>query len=231
MNIAESTTTAAPIETMTPENAEKTIERHVENYVRELLTHHLSPQYMFHNLQHTVEVTEMAQEIGVHLGLTAEQMNVLTIAGWFHDAGYTETYVGHEAAGAEIAQRFLREHGYPQTRIDEVMSCIMATKMPQMPKNLTEQALCDADVANLGMEAFLEKTERLREELEATLDMHFADEEWYVSSLNFCKNHHFHTNYARLQFSEQQAANAEWIELFSQYKEHKEAVNVINQLI
>jgi predicted metal-dependent HD superfamily phosphohydrolase len=206
--------------------ANATLEHHAEEFARRILAHALPSNFTFHNLTHTEEVVAMATEIGRAEGLNTAELHVVTLAAWFHDIGYTEAYERHEEAGASIARHFLTGQGCPFALIECVTECIMATKMPQSPKNLLECVLCDADVANLGTEAFLEKSERLRNEIESVLDICFTDEEWYTSSLTFCQQHQFHTSYARTHFAEQQAANAAWIELFRQYKEHRQSVSI-----
>lgn len=200
------------------------LEERVEKFVRRTFTHALPPTFSFHNLAHTEEVVEGVLEIGTAEGLSAAELHIATLAAWFHDIGYTEAYERHEEAGASIARHFLTAEGCPFAFIERVASCIMATKMPQTPADIIEKVLCDADVANLGTEAFLEKSERLRNEIEAVLDICFTDEEWYTSSLTFCQQHQFHTAYARTHFAAQQAANAAWIELFTQYKEHRQSI-------
>jgi len=49
-----------------------------------------------------------AQEIGIKVGLSTEELNLLAITAWFHDTGYTRGYVGHEHKLSQmILLRFL----------------------------------------------------------------------------------------------------------------------------
>jgi hypothetical protein len=44
-------------------------------------------------------------------------------------------------------------------------SCICATKLPQRPKSLLEEIVCDADKYNLGTENFLKSDELLKKRI------------------------------------------------------------------
>jgi predicted metal-dependent HD superfamily phosphohydrolase len=208
--------------------------RQSEAFVRILFAEQLPKQYLFHNIAHTEEVVHYAQEIGAGVGLDAYEQALVALAAWFHDAGYAYTYHSHEQQSVEIMRAFvLRELETTSAHrstirtaahdiITRVSGCIMATQMPQQPHNLLEQVLCDADLANLGTEGFLNQTERLRSEIEWYSGVAFTDAEWYTHSLTFCLHHRYHTEYARRRFAEQQAANAAWFELISQYNEHEQ---------
>jgi predicted metal-dependent HD superfamily phosphohydrolase len=91
-----------------------------------------------------------SKTIGAACRLSAEELEGVILAAWFHDAGYVEAIEGHEEKSVEIATSFLRENGYPQEKIARVAACIRATKMPQNPKTLMEQVLCDADISHLA---------------------------------------------------------------------------------
>ncbi len=179
----------------------------ISSFVVELFQNRLPEHYCFHNIQHTIEVVEMAAQIGQASGLDEGQMEIVAIAAWFHDTGYTEQYKGHEDISMRIAGDYLHHIGYPTDKIRRVQSCINATNIPHEPHNLMEQVLCDADVANIGTETFVAKTEALRHEQEISFDRHFSHDEWYRMSIKFCRQHQFHTDYARRIFSNQLAAN------------------------
>ena len=43
---------------------------------------------------------------------------------------------------------------------------IIATTMPQRPKNLVEKVVCDADLIHIGTKEFFRKNDLLKEEIE-----------------------------------------------------------------
>ena len=151
----------------------------------------------FHNLSHTQDVVEAVQEIGQASGLSREDLEVVTIAAWLHDVGYLFIYKGHEERGAEIAQTFLTKEGYPQESIERVVNAILATRMPQDPKNLLEEVLCDADLSHLGRADSMVRSARLRKEWKDYFGENVSDLEWIKNNLTFMGGHRFHTEYAR----------------------------------
>lgn len=189
-----------------------TILTNVASYINHLLEEKLSDVYTFHNVQHTRDVVHDAERIGRASNLSDEELQILLTAAWFHDVGYTETYDGHEAVGVQLAEEFLAAEGCAPDFVERVISCILATQMPQEPRNLVEKALCDADVANLGSDTFFEMSARLRQELKAIKGEIFTDDEWRAVCYGFCKFHRFHTEYGRKVLGAKQQENLRILE-------------------
>ncbi len=184
-----------------------TIVDEVAAYISRLLEEKLSDVYAFHNIQHTKDVVEAAERIGRASQLSEDDLNVLLTAAWFHDVGYTETYEGHEFVGVQLAEEYLAELGCESQFVERVISCILATQMPQQPRNAVEEILCDADVSNVGSDTFFEMSARLRKELQAVKGEVFTDAEWYSVQHSFCKFHRFHSEYARRVLGAKQSEN------------------------
>ena len=68
----------------------------------------------------------------------------------------------------------------------------MATKMPQRPKNLLQQIICDADLDYLGRNDFFILSEKLHKEF---IEYKIAcnDEEWKKSRIAFFQSHTYFT--------------------------------------
>jgi predicted metal-dependent HD superfamily phosphohydrolase len=178
-----------------------------ENYVSSLLNEKLSPKFKYHNLAHTLNVVNNSRKIGKKSGLTDEELEIVTLAAWFHDTGYTDSYRDHEEKGKEIAAAFLNGHHYDAQKTEMVLSCINATKMPQNPANLVEQVICDADLLHLGREDFADYSGMLRLEWEM-LNIKTVDEmEWFELGTELLSTHRFFTPYARRKFELQQSLN------------------------
>src|SRR5258705_8097452 len=109
-----------------------------EAYMTSFFKDEVSTEICFHNLLHTKTVIHAVKEIGLHSSLSDDQMEIAILAGWFHDAGYGWKYIGHEDESNRICSRFLEKLNYLPTRIEQVLSCINATRMPQHPLNLIE---------------------------------------------------------------------------------------------
>jgi len=176
-------------------------------FISNLFGEKISGEMLYHNFAHTSNVVENSRRIGKKSDLCDEDLEIITLAAWFHDAGYTETYKGHENKSIEIAENFLKGHGYSEEKIKKIVGCIDASKMPQNPHNLLEQILCDADLFHLGQEDFFDYSELLKTEWE-NLNIKKATElEWLKINIDFLSTHKYYTTYAREKFAPRQMVN------------------------
>ncbi|MEM9077277.1 MAG: HD domain-containing protein [Bacteroidota bacterium] len=150
---------------------------------------------VFHNLHHTLTVLEGAGKIGKAENLTEEELEIVLLAAVFHDLGHIECYGGHEEASKRLAKEWLTNQEYPQERITTISGCIGATKIPQNPKNILEQVVCDADLIHLSFESYPIYREMLRSEWEMELGWKFTDEEWITNNNKFLQTHQYFTKY------------------------------------
>lgn len=170
----------------------------VKTEVKELFAKKLDPKFVFHNLAHTMQVAEAVEGIATFYQFSEEEKTILIIAAWFHDTGFTTGRIeGHETESIKIAQAFLIKHSVRQPVIAKVAACIQATKMPQNPVNGMDKVICDADLFHLGSNNFKERTELLRQELQAYYDTEITEKEWDLNNIEFLKSHHYFTGYCQ----------------------------------
>jgi predicted metal-dependent HD superfamily phosphohydrolase len=156
----------------------------------------LDSRFEYHNLDHTRQVVEAAEEIGSKSGLSNLDMENLLIAAWFHDTGYSCCIENHERESSRIMREELAGK-INETRLREIEEVIMSTQMPQRPKNLVSEILCDADLYHLSDPDFTEKSESLRRELNKVCNKKLDKYEWIRVSLQFIKEHCYFTAYGR----------------------------------
>ncbi|MEO8512422.1 MAG: Pycsar system effector family protein [Ignavibacteria bacterium] len=183
------------------------IVKKAEEFVSNLLRDKLPPTLVYHNFSHTLDVVGNTRKIGKKSGLSNDELEIVTLAAWFHDVGYTESYKGHEDNGKEIAEAFLTENNYSSEKIAKVLSCIDSTKIPQDPKNIMEQVICDADLIHLGQEDFFEYSDLLKTEWNTLGIKNVEDTEWQKTSAELLSSHKFFTPYARKKHEQQQTLN------------------------
>ena len=106
-----------------------------EQFVTGLLKSETPEIYTYHTLNHTQDVFKNALLIGIREKLDEEEMSILSIAALFHDVGYLKKYKGHEEESAEIATRFLEQHGVDEYLRTIVAESIRATAFPQSPES------------------------------------------------------------------------------------------------
>jgi predicted metal-dependent HD superfamily phosphohydrolase len=176
----------------------------------EALIRERKPEWVkYHDFHHSKSVVEACQAIGEASNLAEEDLEVVTLGAWFHDVGYVEGIDGHEERSVDMATSFLQEVEYPKEKIAQVAGCIRATRMPQNPKNLVEQVLCDADIAHLASKDFLELSERVRLEIEHRMRIKLSELEWLTMNIDFVAGHRYFTDYAKTMFEEQRGRNLE----------------------
>lgn len=176
-------------------------------YASEIFEKKLPEGMVYHNLEHTKEVVEEANEIGKNSGLTEDEMEMLLLASWFHDTGITESYNNHEIKSARIAEEFLLRNNYSSEKIQIVKNLILTTKIPQNPESLIEKVICDADISHIGKRGFNTRSQLLRTEWETFQNKQLNDNEWLKNNIEFISQNKFHTKYAKDTYEEQRTKN------------------------
>ena len=174
----------------------------VSTYVLGLLTDKLPDTLTFHNLAHTLDVVEGVHEICTHTGVPAEQSETVEIAAWFHDTGYIKKYIGHEEESIIIAKQFLTTRGVSLNRVEEIVSCINATKYPQKPQTFLEKIICDADFYHFTLPDYRSKSDSLRIEWELNLSKIYTDTAWNKENCSMLTAHKYFTAYGRSTLQE-----------------------------
>jgi len=67
-----------------------------EFFITDLYNKKLDKDFIFHSLDHTRRTVKAVNLIGEKEGVTPSDLEILNLAAWFHDAGYTEKYDNHE---------------------------------------------------------------------------------------------------------------------------------------
>ncbi len=129
--------------------------------------------------------------------LGSDDVELLGIAGIFHDTGYIYRYEKNEPEGAMVAESYMRKEGFREEEIRKVKALIMATQMPQRPRGLMQQIMCDADLDSLGRDDFIRRGNMLRKELEGRRKKPFSEDEWNSIQIDFIKSHKYFTKSAR----------------------------------
>ena len=179
-----------------------------EKYVRDLFKKEMPEYLSYHDIEHTEYVVNQSRIIGQNSGLTEEEINTVMVAAWFHDSGFVRASTGHEKESQDLAREFLTSAGAPKNQIEKVLRCIKATEVPQNPGNdLLARVLCDADMAYLSEEFYLDKTKRLRKEWNTSSEQKLTREEYYKQTVDLFNNHSYFTEYATRMFSSGKAKN------------------------
>lgn len=163
-----------------------------------LLRQDLSPKRVYHSLWHTMEdVLPGCAQLAQYAGVSEKDGVLLEVAAAFHDVGFIEGDANHEMTGVGIVAQMLPQYGFQERDIERVMGMILATRLPQSPRNLLEEILADADLDVLGRADFLSRNAALRQEW-INFGRETPAEQWYEGQLAFLRSHSYFTPAARM---------------------------------
>jgi len=102
----------------------------------------------------------------------------------------------HERISIQIARETLPAYGFSQQQIERIAGMILATRLPQSPRNRLEEILADADLDVLGRDDFFERNEQLRQEFN-TVNPPMHEHAWWSAQIRFLQGHTYFTPAAR----------------------------------
>jgi predicted metal-dependent HD superfamily phosphohydrolase len=165
-------------------------------YILNRLETDLPVDLHYHGHHHTKDVLEATERIARSEGITGSDLNMVLVAAAYHDCGFIHGPAEHEKKGCEIVEESLPNFGFELEQIDQICEMIMATKVPQDPKNELSQILCDADLDYLGRDDFEYVAKTLFDELK-----HYSIvtdiKVWNRIQVSFLTQHHYHTAYGK----------------------------------
>ncbi len=162
------------------------------DFIFDKLANKLPGHLSYHTIHHVRDVYLAAQIIGKAEGIADRDMQLLLTAAAFHDSGFIKDAKGHEEESCRIATETLPGFGYSFADIEKICGLIMATKIPQSPKNHLEEILADADLDYLGRDDFWTIGDKLYHEL-LTAGAVSNEEEWHRIQVKFMESHHYFT--------------------------------------
>ena len=170
-----------------------------EAYVTEMFHKNQPTALYLHNLNHTEGVVKRANEISGHYNLSEEEMAIVFVSAWFHDTGYLfEKAAQHELKSVELMKQFLHQQQLTDELILKIEKCILATRAPRNPLELTEEILCDADTYQFGMKEEFKKTNVLAfKELQEETGFELTKKQFDEGTIKMLSNHKYYTSYCK----------------------------------
>ncbi len=195
--------------------------REAGNYVTKLLADKLPDSIEYHSIEHARYVVERSELIGKNSGLDDDQINFVKLCAWLHDTGYVVDPENHEGESTKIAAKFLASKGIDENIIKQVENCILATRMPQQPKDIISRVLCDADLSHLSAEDYFERIEKLRREWANLSGKKIGKDKFRTISKKFFQGHKYHTDFARKELQPKKDKNLQMLQKEIYMKEQK----------
>ena len=161
-----------------------------------ILNDKLPKDLYYHGINHTLDALKACEVYLVEEKVNEENAYLLRIGVLMHDIGFTVSIEEHELRGVELAQELMKKNNFDQNDVDLVKELIMATQVPQNPKNHLEEIICDVDLDYLGRSDFYAISEQLFKELVAYGNI-TSREEWNKTQIKFLETHKYQTVFAR----------------------------------
>jgi putative nucleotidyltransferase with HDIG domain len=164
--------------------------------VLRILNTQLPKELYYHDLNHTLSVLNICNTYLRREKLPDHQSKLLRLGALLHDIGFVKSSENHEQTGAQFASELMTEYGFTAKDIKIVQGLIIATKIPQQPKNLMERIICDADLDYLGTSEYYKISHQLYKELKHK-NLITSSEQWLKIQIQFLENHQYHTKFAK----------------------------------
>jgi predicted metal-dependent HD superfamily phosphohydrolase len=174
--------------------------KEASDFVVQLLTKELDPKFVYHSLAHTQRVVEKCNELAELSDLEEHERNLLTLAAWFHDTGYTKSDKKHELKSVEIAESYFAKTSVSSDDIQTITNLIKATEVNLEPNTDLEGMLRDADCAHLASKDYDAYASLLKKEWENTLGLRFTADEWIQNNIDFLLRHKYYSTAANLNW-------------------------------
>lgn len=183
-----------------------------KTFVLDVLDRELPEACVFHSPEHTIDVHKNALIIGNEIGLSVDELYCLGLSALFHDIGYVKAYEGHEQESINMAKEFLSGYDIDDEHLKQVERAILATHVPQQPKDIISEALCDADLMHLTYPDYFDRIITMRMEWKLTGRADLTELEFHKQSIIFFNKHSYHTEYGRKVLSLRKQFNLKRIE-------------------
>jgi hypothetical protein len=176
-------------------------------------------QFPYHILALSLQVVKAAREIGEKSSLKKKELETVQVAAWLQHVGYCKEVPPENAhEGADLARQFLTQQGVGEGRIQNIIGCILATRMPQQPENQLARVLCDADLYYLSTRSYEEHGQRIRQELTAVEKREISKLEWQENYFGLLRSHRYFTAYGRQTLQVKQEKNLRRLEKKMQHE-------------
>ncbi len=161
----------------------------------EILKSQLPKELYYHSINHTLDVLKNCNYYIKREKIDSHIAKLLRLGALLHDIGFTVSNDRHEERGNKIAEKLMKAYGFPQKDIDIVKGLIIATRIPQLPKNELEKIICDCDLDYLGRSDFNPISNDLYKELKFYSRVK-TKLEWNKIQIKFMQAHKYHTQFA-----------------------------------
>jgi predicted metal-dependent HD superfamily phosphohydrolase len=186
---------------------DKGIVRQAAEHVFELFrTASAGNALLFHGFKRSRDVVDACREIAKESRLEEDEMRIVLLSAWFHDAAYAVVPDDDRKKGVELARAFLIDRNQPKDLIDSVVACIESAQDPAQD-HLLHEVLHDALLSPLADKDFIRQADLFRLEQDRRTGKRYTDVEWTQQCIAFVEGHRYRTRYAQIEYDQKREAN------------------------
>ncbi len=163
------------------------------DFVLKLMAEGNCEHNVFHNQRHTVQAVHAVKEIGLAMNLSDHEQNLIALAAWFQNVGYSFSSSDPRKSSADIATDFMTDYQISTFDRDQVLSCMGSVHQDNI-NGLLGKIFNDAYWFFLSSHNHLEMSDRLRQEW-AYHDRIFSDQNWKHFITDLFRTHRYVTIY------------------------------------
>jgi predicted metal-dependent HD superfamily phosphohydrolase len=165
-----------------------------------------APNRHYHNLDHLQQLHELALAYSSYI----EQLTIIKMAIWFHDAVYSPLRKDNERKSADMAYHWLQSVGIAETTAQSVQRFILATQNHTLRSYEPDLAFfLDFDLAILASppEAYKSYTEKIRKEYQLVPSLLYRKGRKKALTNFLERNHIYHSSIFIQKYEAQARAN------------------------
>jgi predicted metal-dependent HD superfamily phosphohydrolase len=178
-----------------------------EGFVKKYIRETGNPDLLYHNLSHIQNIVSVANKMAAHYALKDKEFFTVITAAWLLHSGYYKDISHPEEASAKMAEEFCKNSGVEEETIHAIKKCIVATKIPQAPRTLLEEIICDADSFYMASENFSAHNKLKRKEFELLNNIKIHKSDWRKSTIQLLGAHQYFTGYCKEHFNKYKMEN------------------------
>ena len=167
----------------------------VKKYIIKKLEDELPDNLYYHRIEHTIDVLNSVEKYALMENINEENTILLKTAALFHDSGFIKRYFDNEKISINILNKVLPNYNYSEEQIDKIRNMILSTKIPQNPKSILDEILCDSDLDYLGRDDFFMTSAKLLYEWNHH-GIITSLRKWYTQETCFMQKHTYFTKSA-----------------------------------
>ena len=168
-----------------------------KQYIINRLHSELNPNFIYHDLEHTLNVYHAAKELSRLENINSHNTLLILTAALYHDSGMLINYENHEEESVLLCEKELPKFDYSEEDIKTIARLIRKTKLLEKADCILENIICDSDLDYLGRDYFFIRSTKLHYEWKLMGKHDYNLVEWLKIQVEFLEQHQFYTKSAR----------------------------------